>query len=101
MVNCTLERNAGNETSKLFSDWRFNLNEAPVDVQTVRKDQLTFVVVLGERNIYCLKESGVLLWTKKMDYHPMCLSLQIAGKLFLFFVYIKPSSLYNKRLKRR
>ena len=67
LANLTLEQ------QKSRSDWELELGEPAVDLQTIG----SFIVVLGERHLYCLKDTGSVVWTRKLDYHPMCCNLLI------------------------
>ena len=60
-----------NVQSKLMSDWELELTESVVDIQTIGLS----IVVLSEGHLYCLKDNGSMLWTRKLDYHPMCCTL--------------------------
>lgn len=75
LANSTVEGSrASSSSNKLLSDWEFELGEAALDVQYIG----TYVVTLGERHLYCLKDTdGTIVWTRKLDYHPMCCTLLI------------------------
>lgn len=75
LANSTVEGSrASSSSNKILSDWEFELGEAALDVQYIG----TYVVTLGERHLYCLKDTdGTIVWTRKLDYHPMCCTLLI------------------------
>ncbi|XP_017775274.1 PREDICTED: protein PTHB1 [Nicrophorus vespilloides] len=59
---------------KFQPDWSFGLNEDVVDIQ-YQFGELSkegFVVILGERNVVCLSDSGKLKFMKRLEYSPMC-----------------------------
>ena len=79
MANATVESLA-NAESKLISEWQFTLNEPLIDLQAVKNEQMSFILALGEKNMYCIKDTGIPLWSKKLEYHPMCFALQTSRK---------------------
>ena len=84
-------------SGKLFSDWRYLLHEPMIDARQAKNAaDCTSIVVLSERAIYCLKDSGVLLWTKKADYHPMCFAVQVPRKV----ISTTPFSSRGSQLKK-
>ena len=61
-----------------MSDWEIELGEPAIDVQTIG----SHIVTLTERHLYCLKDTGSIVWTRKLDYHPMCCSLLVPRRYF-------------------
>uniref|UniRef100_F6UU75 Bardet-Biedl syndrome 9 n=1 Tax=Xenopus tropicalis TaxID=8364 RepID=F6UU75_XENTR len=58
---------------KVVADWVLNIGEQALDINTVSFNQTSFsIFVLGERNFFCLKESGQIRFMKKLDYSPSC-----------------------------
>nr|XP_032806924.1 protein PTHB1 isoform X1 [Petromyzon marinus]XP_032806925.1 protein PTHB1 isoform X1 [Petromyzon marinus] len=60
---------------KLVADWSLNIGEQALDVQVAAFSQAPpSIYVLGERNVYCLKENGrQLRFMKKLEYNPSCI----------------------------
>jgi len=63
--------------SKVICEWEFEVGELIIDLKTTDH----FIVALGEKYLYCLKNTGIVLWTKKLDYHPIALNLITPGEL--------------------
>ncbi|OCT76065.1 protein PTHB1 isoform X1 [Xenopus laevis] len=58
---------------KVVADWILNIGEQALDISIVSFNQTSFsIFVLGERNFFCLKESGQIRFMKKLDYSPSC-----------------------------
>lgn len=59
---------------KIAPDFAINLGEHCVDlaIKTAAKGP-SQILVLGERTLFCFKESGVLRFAKKLDFNPSCL----------------------------
>ncbi|KAM4688353.1 protein PTHB1 [Discoglossus pictus] len=58
---------------KLVADWILNIGEQALDICIVSFNQtVSSIFVLGERNFFCLKESGQIRFMKKLDYSPSC-----------------------------
>lgn len=76
----TYERNQDNsgiKLKKILPEYTFNLGEAAIDIEIINQvsssGQSVFsILVLGERNLYCLTETCVLKFMKKFDYNPSC-----------------------------
>ena len=79
LVSSAIEQTGGKDNnlfgSKLLSEWDFEVDESILDLQTTDR----FIVAMGEKYLYCLKDTGILLWTKKLDYHPIALTLITSG----------------------
>ncbi|KAF7277935.1 hypothetical protein GWI33_009051 [Rhynchophorus ferrugineus] len=59
---------------KVSADWLYNLGEAALDV-TIIDDVInneTWIMVLGEKNLFSLNDRGRLRFMKKLDYSPVC-----------------------------
>ncbi|KAJ3626277.1 hypothetical protein MTP99_016789 [Tenebrio molitor] len=63
-----------NVGKKVNSDWRFNLGESVIDLDVVDDPSCkeNFIVVLGERNIFCLSDIGKLKYMKRLEFSPIC-----------------------------
>ncbi|XP_066848359.1 protein PTHB1 isoform X11 [Anser cygnoides] len=58
---------------RLVVDWVLNIGEQALDICIVSFNQaVSSVFVLGERNLFCLKDNGQLRFMKKLDYSPSC-----------------------------
>ncbi|XP_038065523.1 protein PTHB1-like isoform X1 [Patiria miniata] len=58
---------------RITMDWSYSLGEAALDiVVTVSAQGATSIVILGERSIVCLKDTGALKFMKKLEYNPSC-----------------------------
>ncbi|XP_077997147.1 protein PTHB1-like isoform X2 [Glandiceps talaboti] len=58
---------------KITMDWSYNLGEQALDIAVVSfVNAPPSIMILGERNLYCLKENGQLRFTKKLDYNASC-----------------------------
>ncbi|XP_007175278.2 protein PTHB1 isoform X3 [Balaenoptera acutorostrata] len=58
---------------RLVVDWTLNIGEQALDICIVSFNQsASSVFVLGERNFFCLKDSGQIRFMKKLDCSPSC-----------------------------
>ncbi|XP_030060352.1 protein PTHB1 [Microcaecilia unicolor] len=58
---------------RLVADWVLNIGEQALDIGIVAFNQTAYsVIILGERNFFCLKENGQIRFMKKLDYSPSC-----------------------------
>ncbi|XP_062322172.1 protein PTHB1 [Osmerus eperlanus] len=58
---------------RLTADWTLVLGEQAVDLCVPTFSQsTTSIFVLGERNLYCLKDNGQISFMKKLEYNPSC-----------------------------
>ena len=80
----TLAASTGSETKeekvgrKIVPDWTFNLGEEVVDMQCCRltrglPNNQVDIVVLCERTLYVLKDTGELRYNKRLDFTPSSL----------------------------
>lgn len=77
----TYERNQDNtgvKLKKILPEYTYNLGEAAIDIEIINQtssstgQSLCTILVLGERNLYCLSDSCVLKFMKKFDFNPSC-----------------------------
>ncbi|KAJ8957787.1 hypothetical protein NQ314_006502 [Rhamnusium bicolor] len=63
-----------NSSVKIDCDWSFNLGEAVIDIYVIDDfiNKEAWIMLLGERNLYCLKYNGKLKFMKRLDYSPIC-----------------------------
>ncbi|CAG9853875.1 unnamed protein product [Phyllotreta striolata] len=59
---------------KINPTWTYNLGENVLDIAVVEDavNNLNYIVILGERNLFCLFDTGRLKFMKKLEYSPMC-----------------------------
>ncbi|XP_057670640.1 protein PTHB1 isoform X1 [Diorhabda carinulata] len=78
-----------NSKTKIFPTWSYFLGEPIIDI-AVREDpvnKIASIVVLGERNLFCLFDSGRLNFMKKLEYSPICFEVYIINeKIFCLIV---------------
>ncbi len=59
---------------KVTSDWSLTLGESVIDIKVVLLEKSSYyLLILGERNLYALKENGNIWFMKKFDFNPSCL----------------------------
>lgn len=61
-----LNGSSASNQKRILPDYSYNIGEAAVDIQVYG----TNIVVMGERNLFCLNETCVLRFMKKFDYNP-------------------------------
>lgn len=60
-------------TKKVQADFMFNLGESALSIELVGSSNNLSILVLGERNLFCLNENLILKFIKKFDFNPSCL----------------------------
>lgn len=71
------ERSQTNEDdssgTRVTKDWSYNLGENVLDIKTIHNEETkeSFILILGERNYFCLNQSGKLRFMKRLDYAPV------------------------------
>ncbi|XP_047362045.1 protein PTHB1 isoform X2 [Vespa velutina] len=78
-------------TKSLEPEWSYNIGEAVVDIGAVTLSSFEIgIVVLGEKNLYCFKDTGASLkYTKRLDYKALCFHAYVIepdGKLMVFVI---------------
>eukprot|EP00116_Pleurobrachia_bachei_P003301 sb/3463563/ len=61
---------------RLRVDWRSNIGDNVLDIQTFT-DQMeggTTIFVLGEHNLFALRENGAMKYMKRFEFNPSCFS---------------------------
>lgn len=71
---------------RIQADWIFNLGEAALEIEIVNTGSSCSVIVLGERNLFCLAENFTLKYMKKFDYNPSCFLVYRAKDNFINFL---------------
>lgn len=67
-----------NSDRKIRNDWEYNLGEPILDIEVVdgqsstKENNNSIVIILGERNLHCLNDTGQIMYMKKLDYSPIC-----------------------------
>ncbi|XP_044271066.1 protein PTHB1 [Tribolium madens] len=63
----------GPNVGKVCSDWTFNLGEGIISLDVVQDStsRETYIMVLGERSIFCLSDSGKLKYMKRLEFSPL------------------------------
>lgn len=58
---------------RLMADWTLVLGEEALDICVPNTSPtLSSVFVLGERNLFCLKDNGQIRFMKKLEFNPSC-----------------------------
>lgn len=62
-------------------DWNYNIGEAVLDINVIDDviNKESSILVLGERNIFCLNANGKMLFMKKFDFSPICFHVYPLG----------------------
>lgn len=69
---------------KIVADWVLGLGEHATQIQVIQsgisKDAHCKIVVLGVRNLFVLYHSGVLAYSKKLDFAPVAMMTYPSSK---------------------
>ncbi|KAL3855651.1 hypothetical protein ACJMK2_014858 [Sinanodonta woodiana] len=58
---------------RITPDWIFSIGEQALDIAVVTYQQASpFIMILGERNLFCVTETGRLRFMKKFEYDVSC-----------------------------
>ena len=58
---------------RLRVDWKSNIGDNVLDIKTfTTSEEVTTIFVLGEHNLFALRENGVIKYMKKYDFNPAC-----------------------------
>ncbi|XP_070154713.1 protein PTHB1-like [Polyergus mexicanus] len=79
------------EPKNLEPDWSYNIGEAVLDIDTVTLSSFEVgILVLGEKNLYCLKDNCVSLkYAKRLEYKALCFQAYVIepdGKLMVLVI---------------
>lgn len=67
--------------SVLQPDWTFVLGEQALDLCVPSfSHSSASIFVLGERNLYCLRDNGQIRFMKKLEFNPSCFLPYTSGK---------------------
>jgi Bardet-Biedl syndrome 9 protein len=74
---------------KISPEWSYNIGEAALDIVAVTwSSSYCDILVLGERNLFCLKDIGTLKFMKRLEYKPCCFHPYFLGKFVLFLQFL-------------
>lgn len=60
-------------SKQLVSEWSFNIGESALDIACVTHSPTEVdILVLGEHNLFCLRDHGSLKFMKRFEFHPRC-----------------------------
>ncbi|XP_066154098.1 protein PTHB1 [Euwallacea fornicatus] len=64
---------------KIFCEWEFNLGESVLDIKVINDiiNKEARIVVLGEKNVFCITENGRLKFMNRLGYSPICIDAYI------------------------
>ena len=65
------------------ADWTFELSEHALRIDVLEMSPAQHsIVVLGERNIFCLTYGGTMRFMRKLDYHPLHMITYMASESY-------------------
>ncbi|XP_039302648.1 protein PTHB1 isoform X2 [Solenopsis invicta] len=69
------------EPKNLEPDWSYNIGEAILDIDSVTLSSFEVgILILGEKNLYCLKDNCVTLkYAKRLEYKALCFQAYVIG----------------------
>ncbi|KAG7307170.1 hypothetical protein JYU34_007321 [Plutella xylostella] len=68
------------QNKKNIPQWVYNAGEEISSVQVVQTStNFSSIVALGERYLYCFQDNGLMKFTKKFDFMPMCFHAYLIG----------------------
>nr|CAI5860311.1 unnamed protein product [Callosobruchus analis] len=83
--------------TNLIHSWCYNLGEYVLDMQTLdddRGNKESWIIVLGERNLFCLKSKGKLKFMKRLEYTPVALYAFICNDQIVSLVMSDTDTLF-------
>ncbi|XP_064199426.1 protein PTHB1 isoform X1 [Anguilla rostrata] len=57
---------------RLMADWTLVIGEQALDICIPSFSPSASIFILGERNLYCLKDNGQIRFMKKLEFNPSC-----------------------------
>lgn len=77
--NSDPDENAGR---KVTSNWTYEIGEEILDMKCISSyyNKDSFIVALGDRNMYCLNDNGSINFMKRLEYPPSCFTTYFTGK---------------------
>ncbi|XP_018575245.1 protein PTHB1 [Anoplophora glabripennis] len=84
-----------NSTRKINCDWSYNLGESVVDIVVIEDfmNKEAWIMVLGERNLFCLNSKGNAKFMKRLDYSPICFNVYVINDNIFSIVISETSTL--------
>ncbi|XP_019878207.2 protein PTHB1 [Aethina tumida] len=81
--------------TKIAYDWTYNLGESISDIKAIEDNMKkeSAIMILGERNLYCLSDKGRLKFMKKLDYSPICFNTYYLEEKVMTLVVSETSTL--------
>lgn len=75
----------------LEPDWSYNIGEAVLDIDAVILSSFEVgIIVLGEKNLYCLKDNCVSLkYAKRLEYKALCFQAYVIGIILMIKLKIR------------
>lgn len=76
-------KDRSDEPKNLEPDWSYNIGEAVLDIDAVTLSSFEVgILVLGERNLYCLNDNCVSLkYSKRLEYKALCFQAYVIGTI--------------------
>lgn len=72
---------------QLTAEWSLNIGESALDIACVSHSSSEVeILVLGEHNLFCLRDHGTLKFMRRFEFHPRCFHSYRTG-LFSSFIY--------------
>lgn len=63
------------KSRKVNPDWSLSIGESVIDIKVVVLDKsASYLVILGERNLFAVKDNGSIWFMKKFDFNASCLT---------------------------
>ncbi|XP_015595990.1 protein PTHB1 isoform X2 [Cephus cinctus] len=60
-------------TKNIEADWSYNLGEGVLDMDVVTLSSFEVgIVILGEKNVYCLRDNCAVKYAKRLEYEAIC-----------------------------
>ncbi|KAG5900310.1 hypothetical protein JTB14_026318 [Gonioctena quinquepunctata] len=87
-------KNAG-DTTKLTYDWCYNLGETIIDISVIEDavNKQSSIMILGEKNLFCLNDRGRIKFMKRLEYSPICFDIYLVGDNILSLVVSETNTL--------
>lgn len=79
---------ASEDASKqLTTEWSLNIGESALDIASVSHSASEVdILVLGEHNLFCIRDHGTLKFMRRFEFHPRCFHSYLTGQLYYMFL---------------
>lgn len=58
-------------SKQLTAEWSLNIGESAIDIACVSHSSTEVdILVLGEHNLFCIRDHGTLKFMKRFEFHP-------------------------------